>query len=165
VCRCRTTASTTIAVLGAVGPGQGARRLERLAALARAARLPSASCLIGYMDVEKAPGKATMRCSPCTAATSRATARLLAQYRVRLVAFPSAGPEPSASRCPRHGPRGCRDRSSVRRARRACCRHECRLVVDGRRMARRSQMLARMVELVAAGTRGALAAAGANGKA
>jgi glycosyltransferase involved in cell wall biosynthesis len=84
----------TIAVLGAVGPDKGARRLERLAALVRSARLPVRFVLIGYMDVEHGPWQSDDavltvhgRYEP------RDLPALLAQYRVRLVAFPSAGPE------------------------------------------------------------------------
>jgi glycosyltransferase involved in cell wall biosynthesis len=85
---------TTIAVLGAVGPDKGARKLERLVALVRSARLPVRFVLIGYMDVEHGPWQSDDavltvhgRYEP------RDLPELLARYRVRLVAFPSAGPE------------------------------------------------------------------------
>ena len=85
---------TTIAVLGAVGPDKGARRLERLVALVRSARLPVRFVLIGYMDVEKGPWQSD---DAVLTVHGRYEPRdlpdLLAQYRVRLVAFPSAGPE------------------------------------------------------------------------
>jgi len=84
----------TVAVLGAVGPDKGARRLERMAALVRAENLPLRFVLIGYMDVEHGPWQSDDavltvhgRYQP------RDLPALLAQYRVRLVAFPSAGPE------------------------------------------------------------------------
>jgi glycosyltransferase involved in cell wall biosynthesis len=86
--------AATVAVLGAVGPDKGARRLERLAALVRSAGTPLRFVLIGYMDVEHGPwqsGDAVLtvhgRYRP------RDLPALLAHYRVRLVAFPSAGPE------------------------------------------------------------------------
>ena len=85
---------TTIAVLGAVGPDKGARRLERLAALVRSARLPVRFVLIGYMDVENGPWQSD---DAVLTVHGRYEPRdlpdLLAHYRVRLVAFPSAGPE------------------------------------------------------------------------
>lgn len=85
---------TTIAVLGAVGPDKGARRLERLAALVRSGRLPVRFVLIGYMDVEHGPWQSD---DAVLTVHGRYAPRdlpdLLAQYRVRLVAFPSAGPE------------------------------------------------------------------------
>ena len=84
----------TVAVLGAVGPDKGARRLERMAALVRSENLPVRFVLIGYMDVEHGPWQSEDavltvhgRYQP------RDLPALLAKYRVRLVAFPSAGPE------------------------------------------------------------------------
>jgi glycosyltransferase involved in cell wall biosynthesis len=87
-------AATTIAVLGAVGPDKGARRLERLVALVRAAGLPVRFVLIGYMDVEHGPWQSD---DAVLTVHGRYEPRdlpdLLAHYRARLVAFPSAGPE------------------------------------------------------------------------
>ena len=87
-------APSTVAVLGAVGPDKGARRLERLAELVRDAGVPVRFVLIGYMDVEHGPWQSDDavltvhgRYEP------RELPDLLAHYRVRLVAFPSAGPE------------------------------------------------------------------------
>ena len=84
----------TVAVLGAVGPDKGARRLERLAAAVRATGARLRFVLIGYMDVEHGPWQSDDavltihgRYEP------RELPELLARYRVRLVAFPSAGPE------------------------------------------------------------------------
>jgi len=84
----------TIAVLGAVGPDKGARRLERLAALVRSTGRPLRFVLIGYMDVQHGPWQSDDvvltvhgRYDP------RDLPDLLAHYRARLVAFPSAGPE------------------------------------------------------------------------
>ncbi len=85
----------TVAVLGAIGPDKGARRLERLVALARERGACVRFVLIGYLDCPaRAVAEPTTRCSPCTAATIPPTCRdLLAHYRVALVLYPSAGPE------------------------------------------------------------------------
>ena len=84
----------TIAVLGAVGPDKGARRLERLVELVRSTGAGVRFVLIGYMDVQHGPWQSDDavltvhgRYDP------RELPRLLAHYRVRLVAYPSAGPE------------------------------------------------------------------------
>ncbi len=84
----------TVAVLGAVGPDKGARRLERLADLVRATGARVRFVLIGYMDVEHGPWQSDDsvltvhgRYEP------RELPALFADYRVRLVAYPSAGPE------------------------------------------------------------------------
>ena len=84
----------TIAVLGAVGPDKGARRLERLAALVRSENLPVRFVLIGYMDVEHGPWQSDDAVLTVHGRyRPRDLPALLARYRVRLVAFPSAGPE------------------------------------------------------------------------
>ena len=103
----------TVAVLGAVGPDKGARRLERLADLVRATGVRVRFVLIGYMDVQHGPwqsGDAVLtvhgRYDP------RELPGLFARYRVRLVAYPSAGPETFsftlseawAARCPVYVP-------------------------------------------------------------
>src|SRR6185295_8479348 len=84
----------TVAVLGAVGPDKGARRLERLVDLVRAGGARVRFVLIGYMDVEKGPWQSD---DAVLTVHGRYEPRdlpdLLAHYRVRLVAFPSAGPE------------------------------------------------------------------------
>ena len=84
----------TIAVLGAVGPDKGARRLERLADLVRATGARVRFVLIGYMDVQHGPWQSEDavltihgRYDP------RELPALFARYRVSLVAYPSAGPE------------------------------------------------------------------------
>jgi glycosyltransferase involved in cell wall biosynthesis len=83
-----------VAVLGAVGPDKGARRLEHLAELVRANGARLRFVLIGYMDVEHGPWQSDDavltihgRYEP------RDLPALLAHYRARIVAFPSAGPE------------------------------------------------------------------------
>ncbi|HEX3633597.1 MAG TPA: glycosyltransferase, partial [Casimicrobiaceae bacterium] len=83
-----------VAVLGAIGPDKGARRLERLVELTRERRLPLRWVLIGYLDrgrepFQSADGVFTMH----GAYDSRALRELIEHYRVRLVAYPSAGPE------------------------------------------------------------------------
>ena len=83
-----------VAVLGAIGPDKGARRLERLVELTRERGLPLRWVLIGYLDRGREPwqsddGVFTMH----GAYDSRALRELIEHYRVRLVAYPSAGPE------------------------------------------------------------------------
>ena len=81
--------AATIAVLGAVGPDKGARRLERLADLVRATGARVRFVLIGYMDVEHGPWQSDDavltihgRYDP------RQLPALFAHYRVALVAYP-----------------------------------------------------------------------------
>jgi len=84
----------TVAVLGAVGPDKGARRLERLVRLVRVTGARLRFVLIGYMDVEHGPWQsddAVLTIHGCY--DPRDLPDLLAHYRVRIVAFPSAGPE------------------------------------------------------------------------
>jgi GT2 family glycosyltransferase/glycosyltransferase involved in cell wall biosynthesis len=84
----------TVAVLGAVGPDKGARRLERLVALARERGACVRFVLIGYTDVLEEPWQsddAMLTVHGAYAAIDLPD--LLAHYRARLVAFPSAGPE------------------------------------------------------------------------
>jgi GT2 family glycosyltransferase len=83
-----------VAVLGAIGPDKGARRVERLVDLTRQRGLPLRWVLIGYLDSGREPwqsadGVFTMH-GPYD---SRALAELLDHYRVRLVAYPSVCPE------------------------------------------------------------------------
>jgi GT2 family glycosyltransferase/glycosyltransferase involved in cell wall biosynthesis len=83
-----------VAVLGAIGPDKGSRRLERLVELTREHRVPIRWVLIGYLDRgreqwQSTDGTFTMH-GPYD---SRALRALLAEYRVALVAYPSVGPE------------------------------------------------------------------------
>ncbi len=83
-----------VAVLGAVGPDKGARRLENLVALAREARLPLRFVLIGYLDREHGPwqsGDAAFTVHGRYAPGELPA--LLRDYGVDLVLFPSEGPE------------------------------------------------------------------------
>jgi glycosyltransferase involved in cell wall biosynthesis len=84
----------SVAVLGAVGPDKGARRLERLAQLARARSAAVRFVLVGYLDVERGPWQSDD--AVLTVHGRYETADLpdlLAHYRVALVLYPSAGPE------------------------------------------------------------------------
>jgi glycosyltransferase involved in cell wall biosynthesis len=84
----------TVAVLGAIGPDKGSRRLERLVELTRARGVPLRWVLIGYLD----RGREQMQSEDAVFTQhgpfdSREIGALLGHYRVRLVAFPSVGPE------------------------------------------------------------------------
>jgi glycosyltransferase involved in cell wall biosynthesis len=84
----------TVAFLGAIGPDKGARRIERLVALARERNAPIRFVLIGYMDVEHGPMQsADARFTVHGRYAAPALPGLLDHYRVALVLFPSAGPE------------------------------------------------------------------------
>ena len=84
----------TVAIVGAIGPEKGARRLERLVEIARGKDVRVRFVLIGIMDV---------RHGPWQSADARLTIHgkyevadlpdLFAHYRSRLVLFPSASPE------------------------------------------------------------------------
>jgi hypothetical protein len=83
-----------VAVLGAIGPDKGARRLERLVELTRERGLPLRWVLIGYLDRGREPFQSADRVFTMHGAyDSRALRELIEHYRVRLVAYPSAGPE------------------------------------------------------------------------
>ena len=82
------------AVLGAIGPDKGARRLERLVDLTRARGLALRWVLIGYHDRRREPfqsadGLFTLH-GPYD---SRALPGLLDHYRVELIVYPSVCPE------------------------------------------------------------------------
>ena len=84
----------TVAVLGAIGPDKGARRLERLVLLARARNAFVRFVLIGYMDVIHGPWQADDALLTVHGRYEPAElAGLFAHYRVALVLYPSAGPE------------------------------------------------------------------------
>lgn len=84
----------TVAILGAVGPDKGARRLERMADLARERRMRLRFVLIGYLDVQNGPWQSDDAMLTVHGPyDSRELPELLEHYRVRLVAFPSACPE------------------------------------------------------------------------
>jgi len=84
----------TVAVLGAIGPDKGARRLERLVALAREQDARVRFVLIGYLDVQHGPWQSDdARLTVHGRYATGDLADLLAHYRVALVLYPSAGPE------------------------------------------------------------------------
>ncbi len=83
-----------VAVLGAIGPDKGSRRLERLVELTRERGLSLRWVLIGYLDRGRTPwqsddGAFTLH-GPYN---SRELPALLEHYRVQLVAYPSVCPE------------------------------------------------------------------------
>ena len=84
----------TVAVLGAIGPDKGARRLERLVALARQRKARVRFVLIGYMDREHGPWQSDDASFTVHGHyRARDLPELLDHYRTELVIFPSAGPE------------------------------------------------------------------------
>ena len=84
----------TVAILGAIGPDKGSRRLERLVALARARGAWVRFVLIGYMDVLHGPWQADdAQFTVHGRYDPGALPALLDHYRVALVLYPSAGPE------------------------------------------------------------------------
>ncbi len=84
----------TVAVLGAVGPDKGARRLERLVELVRRRGMRIRFVVIGYLDNVHGPWQSDDATLTVHGAyDSRNLADLLDRYRAKLVAFPSAGPE------------------------------------------------------------------------
>ena len=84
----------TVAVLGAVGPDKGARRVERLVELARVRGVAVRFVLIGYLDRQHAAWQSDdARFTVHGRYDPRDLPDLLSHYRVSLVLFPSAGPE------------------------------------------------------------------------
>src|SRR6185437_9240702 len=84
----------SVAVLGAIGPDKGARRLERLAQLARARGAAVRFVLIGYLDVQRGPWQSDDAVLTVHGRYDTADLPdLLAHYRVAMVLYPSAGPE------------------------------------------------------------------------
>jgi GT2 family glycosyltransferase/glycosyltransferase involved in cell wall biosynthesis len=84
----------TVAVIGAIGPDKGARRIERLVELTRARGLRLRWVVVGYLD----RGREQWQSEDAVFTQhgpfdSREITELLGHYRVRLVAYPSAGPE------------------------------------------------------------------------
>ena len=84
----------TVAVLGAVGPDKGSRRIEKLVELARRRDVPVRFVLIGYLDRQHAAWQSDdARFTVHGRYEPRDLPDLLAHYRVSMVLFPSAGPE------------------------------------------------------------------------
>ncbi len=83
-----------VAVLGAIGPDKGSRRLERMVELTRERKLPLRWVLIGYLD----SGRDSSRSSDGVFTMhgpydSRSLPALFDAYRVDVVAYPSVCPE------------------------------------------------------------------------
>jgi GT2 family glycosyltransferase/2-polyprenyl-3-methyl-5-hydroxy-6-metoxy-1,4-benzoquinol methylase/glycosyltransferase involved in cell wall biosynthesis len=83
-----------IGVLGAIGPVKGARRLERLVARTRERALPLRWVVIGYTDRQFQPYQDSAKLLTVHGPYDpRDMEALLDHYRIRLVVFPSSGPE------------------------------------------------------------------------
>ena len=83
-----------IGVLGAIGPVKGARRLEKLVERTRARKLPLRWVVVGYLDRQfQAHQDLDKVLTIHGHYDSRDVEALLNHYRIRLLAFPSAGPE------------------------------------------------------------------------
>ena len=83
-----------IGVLGAIGPVKGARRLERLVERTRERNLPLRWVVVGYLDRQfQAYQDKDKVLTVHGHYDSGDVGALLDHYRIRLVAFPSAGPE------------------------------------------------------------------------
>ena len=84
----------TVAVLGAIGPDKGARRIERLASLAAESDARVRFVVVGYLDRQQAAWQSEdARLTVHGKYDPRDLPVLLDYYRVSLVLFPSAGPE------------------------------------------------------------------------
>ncbi len=84
----------TVAILGAIGPDKGARRIERLTERARARGSRLRFVLIGYMDFQHGPWQSSDAVLTVHGHYDvQDLPDLFAQYRVCLVLYPSAGPE------------------------------------------------------------------------
>jgi len=83
-----------VAVLGAIGPDKGARRVERIVELLREHGTALRIVVIGYLDVQQGPWQADDgRLTVHGRYDARDLPALLRHYKSRFVFFPSAGPE------------------------------------------------------------------------
>ena len=83
-----------VACIGAIGPDKGARRIERLAALARERGAHVRFVVIGYLDTHHGPWQsADTRLTVHGRYARNELAALIAHYRPRFACFPSDGPE------------------------------------------------------------------------
>ena len=83
-----------IGVLGAIGPVKGARRLEKLVQRTRERNFPLRWVVVGYLDKQfQAYQDKDKVLTIHGHYDARDVGALLDHYRIRLVAFPSAGPE------------------------------------------------------------------------
>lgn len=84
----------TVAIVGAIGPDKGARRVERLVALAAEREERIRFVVIGYLDRQQAAWQSEdARLTVHGKYDPRDLPTLLDYYRAKLVLFPSAGPE------------------------------------------------------------------------
>jgi GT2 family glycosyltransferase/glycosyltransferase involved in cell wall biosynthesis len=84
----------TVAVLGAIGPDKGARRIERLAALATQRGAALRLVVVGYLDRQPEAWQSDdARLTVHGRYDPRDVRTLLDHYGASLVLFPSAGPE------------------------------------------------------------------------
>lgn len=83
-----------VACLGAIGPDKGARRIERLAALARDEGRAVRFVVIGYLDTRHQPWQSDdARLTVHGRYLRSDLPALIAHYRPRFACFPSEGPE------------------------------------------------------------------------
>ena len=83
-----------VAVLGAIGPDKGARRVEQIVELLRAQQVALRIVVIGYLDVQRGPWQSEDgRLTVHGRYDARDLPALLRHYKARYVLFPSAGPE------------------------------------------------------------------------
>lgn len=84
----------TVAVVGAIGPHKGARRLERMVELVRSGAFRVRFVVVGYLDVQHHPWQSDDALLTVHGPyDSLQLPTLLDAYRVRLVAYPAAAPE------------------------------------------------------------------------
>ena len=84
----------TVAIVGAIGPDKGARRIEALTALARSRGANLRFVVIGYTDRQSGSWQSDdARLTVHGRYDANALPRLLDHYRAALVAYPSHGPE------------------------------------------------------------------------
>jgi GT2 family glycosyltransferase/glycosyltransferase involved in cell wall biosynthesis len=84
----------TVAVIGAIGPDKGARRIERLATLAAGRGAPVRFVVIGYLDRRSEAWQSDdARLTVHGRYDPRDLPTLLDHYRASFVLYPSAGPE------------------------------------------------------------------------
>jgi hypothetical protein len=84
----------TVAVVGAIGPDKGSRRIARLARRVRERGARMRFVVIGYLDVQHTPWQSDDAIVTVHGRYSRADlVRLFAHYGARFVLYPSEGPE------------------------------------------------------------------------
>ncbi|MGE5171587.1 MAG: glycosyltransferase [Rudaea sp.] len=84
----------TVAIVGAIGPDKGSRRIDRLARRVRERGARLRFVVIGYLDVQHTPWQSSDAIVTVHGRYSRADlAVLFAHYGVRFVVYPSEGPE------------------------------------------------------------------------